>query len=152
MSDDEQKLRVRRVGRDGRRRYEPDSKARLVAACLQPGVSMSGLALAHGINANLLRKWVKDAKESGSLAVSARSAFIPVVAADCSAPIKNGSLDMPVACGVDQLAAREKTAHLPRSSTVSALLPTGVKLTLECGDVDALTAIIGALCHVQTGR
>jgi len=27
-----------------------------------------------------------------------------------------------------------------------------VKLTLECGDVDALTAIIGALGHVQTGR
>jgi transposase len=95
---------------------------------------MSGLALAHGINANLLRKWVKDAKESGSLAVSARSAF------------------MPVACGVDQLAAPEKTAHLPRSSTVSALLPNGVKLSLEYGDVDALTAIIGALGHVQTGR
>jgi transposase len=27
-----------------------------------------------------------------------------------------------------------------------------VKLTLECGDVDALTAIIGALGYVQTGR
>jgi transposase len=27
-----------------------------------------------------------------------------------------------------------------------------VKLTLECDDVDALTAIIGALGHVQTGR
>ncbi|MER8703947.1 IS66 family insertion sequence element accessory protein TnpB, partial [Mesorhizobium sp. M1273] len=25
-------------------------------------------------------------------------------------------------------------------------------LTLECGDVDALTATIGALGHVQTGR
>lgn len=28
MSDDGQKLRVRHVGRDGRRRYEPGSKAR----------------------------------------------------------------------------------------------------------------------------
>jgi len=56
MSDDDQKLRVRRVGRDGRRRYDPESKARLVAACLEPGVSISGLALAHGVNANLLRK------------------------------------------------------------------------------------------------
>jgi transposase len=27
-----------------------------------------------------------------------------------------------------------------------------VTLALECGDVDALTAIIGALGHVQTGR
>ncbi|MQW33987.1 transposase [Sinorhizobium meliloti] len=84
MSDEEQKLRVRHVGRDGRGRYDPGSKARLVAACLQPGVSISSLALAHGVNANLLRKWVKDAKEFGSLAVSPRSAFIPVVAADGS--------------------------------------------------------------------
>ena len=62
MSDEEQKLRVRLVGRDGRRRYDPASKARLVAACLEPGVSISGLALAHGVNANVLRKWVKDGK------------------------------------------------------------------------------------------
>lgn len=38
------------------------------------------------------------------------------------------------------------------SAKVSASLPNGVKLSLECGDVDALTAIIGALGHVQTGR
>ncbi|MGO7423118.1 IS66 family insertion sequence element accessory protein TnpB, partial [Rhizobium ruizarguesonis] len=30
--------------------------------------------------------------------------------------------------------------------------PNGAKLTLECSDVDALTAIIGALGHVQTRR
>lgn len=87
MSDEEQKLRVRLVGRDGRRRYDPGSKERLVAACLQPGVSISGLALAHGVNANLLRKWVKEAREAYSSAVSASSAFIPVVVADCSLPV-----------------------------------------------------------------
>lgn len=99
MSDEEQKLRVRHVGRDGRRRYDPGSKARLVAACLEPGVSISGLALSHGINANLLRKWVKEARESGSLAVSPRSAFIPVVAADGSLPVGACSLDMSVTAG-----------------------------------------------------
>ncbi|MEF0941645.1 IS66-like element accessory protein TnpA [Rhizobium sp. BR 362] len=151
MSDDGgQKLRVRLVGRDGRRRYDPGSKERLVAACLQPGVSISGLALAHGINANLLRKWVKDAKETGSSVRSARSAFIPVVAADYSLPVENGSLDMPATCGETHAATQEKTAHLSRFSKISALLPNGVKLSLECGDVDALTAIIGALGHVQT--
>jgi transposase len=152
MNDEEQKLRVRLVGRDGRRRYDPGSKARLVAACLEPGVSISGLALAHGINANLLRKWVKDAKGSGSLAVSSRSAFIPAVAAACSLPVGMRSLDMAVACGDQQPASLEKTAHLSGSSKISALLPNGVKLSLECGDVDVLTAIIGAFCHVQTGR
>ncbi|MFD1984530.1 transposase [Mesorhizobium newzealandense] len=152
MSDDDQKLRVRRVGRDGRRRYDPGSKARLVAACLEPGVSISGLALAHGVNANLLRKWVKDAREAYSSAVSGSSAFIPVIAADCSLPVGTCSLDMPVACSEEQPASLKKTARLSGSSKISALLPNGVKLSLECGDVDALTAIIGALGHVQTGR
>lgn len=88
MSDEEQKLRVRLVGRDGRRRYDPASKARLVAACLEPGVAISGLALANGVNANVLRKWVKDARESGLPTVSPRSAFIPVVAADLMRPAR----------------------------------------------------------------
>jgi transposase len=152
MSDEQPKLRVRRVGRDGRRRYDPESKARLVAACLEPGVSISGLALAHGVNANLLRKWVKDAREAGFSGASAKSAFIPVVAADHSLPAGPCSLDLPIACGGDQPASREKTARLSGSSKISASLPNGVKLTLECGDADALTAIIGALAHVQTGR
>jgi transposase len=152
MSEDDQKLRVRRVGRDGRRGYDPESKARLVAACLEPGISISGLALAHGINANLLRKWVKDARETGFSVVSARSAFIPVVAADGSPPVGTCSQEMPVASGEDQPVLLEKTARVSRSCKISALLPNGVKLSLECGDVDALTTIIGALGHVQTGR
>ncbi|WP_081615361.1 IS66-like element accessory protein TnpA, partial [Rhizobium freirei] len=102
MSDEEQKLRVRLVGRDGRRRYDPGSKERLVAACLEPGVSISGLALTHGINANLLRKWVKDAREARFSAGSASSRFIPVVAADCSLPVGTSSLEMPVAFREDQ--------------------------------------------------
>ena len=149
MSEDDQK---RRVGRDGRRRYDPESKARLVAACLEPGISISGLALAHGINANLLRKWVKDARDVGGPVASARSAFVPVVAADCSSPVETCSLEMPVACMQDQAASLEKVVHPSGSSKISAYLPNGVKLSLEWGDVDALRAIIGALGHVQTGR
>ncbi|MCY1669016.1 IS66-like element accessory protein TnpA [Rhizobium sp. SL86] len=149
MSDEEQTLRVRLVGRDGRRRYDPASKARLVAACLEPGVSISGMALAHGINANVLRKWVKDSREAGLSAAPVRSAFIPVIAADCGKPVGARSLDMAVAGGEDQAASVERTAVLQGSSKIRALLPNGVKLSLECGDVDALTAIIGALGRVQ---
>src|SRR3954449_13292258 len=48
MADDDQKLRVRLVGRNGRRRYEAASKERLVSSCLEPGVSVSRLALELG--------------------------------------------------------------------------------------------------------
>ncbi len=59
--EEDQKLNVSLVGRDGRRWYDPVWKARLVCACHKPGVSVSRLALEHGINANLLRKWTKAA-------------------------------------------------------------------------------------------
>ncbi|WP_201449778.1 transposase, partial [Bradyrhizobium sp. Ai1a-2] len=78
MSDDDQKLRVRLIGRNGRRRYEAASKERLVTACLEPGVSVSRLALEHGVNANLLRKWIKRHTATRSLPPSSRPAFIPV--------------------------------------------------------------------------
>lgn len=50
-------LVVRRK-RDGRRVYSPRHKRAIVEQCLQPGVSVAGIALAHGINANLVRKWI----------------------------------------------------------------------------------------------
>jgi hypothetical protein len=45
IEDDEQQLMVRRILRNGGRRYDQMSKERLVAACLERGVSVSRLAL-----------------------------------------------------------------------------------------------------------
>ena len=42
-----------------RRRHAPEFKARVITACLQPGVSLASVALANGLNANFLRTWVK---------------------------------------------------------------------------------------------
>lgn len=40
-----------------RRRHDAEFKARVLAACNAPGASISAVALAHGLNANLVRKW-----------------------------------------------------------------------------------------------
>jgi transposase-like protein len=88
-TDSEFHLVVTGMRRDGRRRYDDDSKLALVKACLQPGVSLAGMALKHGVNANLLRKWVV----SHQLAVGAQTrpaanrmdAFIPVMLGNGSA-------------------------------------------------------------------
>ena len=45
--------------RDGRNIYSSAGKRALIHACLQPGVSVAGSALANGVNANLLRKWIQ---------------------------------------------------------------------------------------------
>lgn len=45
---------------DGRCVYSKAGKKALVEACLQPGVSVAASALANGVNANLLRKWIRQ--------------------------------------------------------------------------------------------
>lgn len=45
-----------------RRRYTKQYKAELAAQCLQPHVSIASIALANGLNANLLRRWVEEHK------------------------------------------------------------------------------------------
>ncbi|MFT8277271.1 IS66-like element accessory protein TnpA [Kerstersia gyiorum] len=47
-------------GRRRRRRYTDEYKAELVAQSQQPHVSVAAIAQAHGINANLLRKWIRE--------------------------------------------------------------------------------------------
>ena len=51
---------VKAAARRTRRRYDPEFKAQVIAACLQPGVSVAAIALANGLNANMLRKWIRD--------------------------------------------------------------------------------------------
>ena len=49
-------------GRRRRRLHSDEFKAQAVAACMQPGMSMAAVAMANGINANLLRRWVQAAE------------------------------------------------------------------------------------------
>ena len=49
-------------GRRRRRLHSDEFKANAVAACMHPGMSMAAVALANGINANLLRRWVQAAE------------------------------------------------------------------------------------------
>jgi transposase len=54
-------------GQRRRRRLHSDEfKADAVAACTQPGVSMAAVALSLGVNANLLRRWVREAELSAA--------------------------------------------------------------------------------------
>jgi transposase len=135
-------LRAVKVLSNGKRRFDPVEKDRLIDAAMKPGVSVSRLALAHGVNANQLRNWVKfrrDRQVQGALTAAAgqeTSAFVPVVAAS---PI-----------------AREP--HTPSRPTLASMrltasLPNGVRLELENVDERALSAMIEVLgrCNVPAG-
>ena len=49
-------------GRRRRRRHSAEFKAHVVAECCKAGVSMASVAMANGVNANLVRRWVVAAE------------------------------------------------------------------------------------------
>ncbi len=49
-----------------RRTYPRQFKSEVVAQCLAAGASVSAIALNHGINANVIRKWLPRRRPQGS--------------------------------------------------------------------------------------
>jgi len=68
-----------------RRTYTTEFRQGLVAQC-QPGVSVSRIALAHGINANLLRKWIDRYRNQLPAPVAAEPSKL--VAVQVELPVK----------------------------------------------------------------
>lgn len=68
-----------------RRTHGAEFKAQAVAACRPAGVSIAAIAMANGVNANLLRRWIIEADQQPAsrpaLIVPAKAtpSFIPVV-------------------------------------------------------------------------
>ena len=73
------------VGRR-RRKHSDEFKAQVVAACSQPGVSIAAVSMAHGVNANLARRWIFDAQHAQSCAPEARREMSEVVAPKLALP------------------------------------------------------------------
>jgi transposase-like protein len=71
---------VIRAPANGRRTYSETAKRALVQLALRPGVSVAALALAHGINANLLRRWMTQfgPESKAGDATSAGAPLLPV--------------------------------------------------------------------------
>ena len=67
--------------RHGRNIYSSAGKRALIHACLQPGISVAGSALANGVNANLLRKWIQrcQGRQSSKKSSAASNRLIPPV-------------------------------------------------------------------------
>jgi transposase len=72
--------------RDGRCVYNKAAKRELVSRCLEPGMSLARLAMAHGVNANLLRKWVM--KQTGANPSRRRKPVIAAVPSVSLVPVK----------------------------------------------------------------
>ncbi len=116
---------VRRVNADGRRVYEHQAKLAVVREAMAPGVSLAKVALRHGINANLLRKWVVKHGATATR-VATTPALLPVVVA----PSTKASTPKPT--------ARERTP-------IEIELPRGVVRFYGAIDRAVLRELIEAL-------
>jgi transposase len=57
---------MERVKRAPRRKHSTELRSRVLAECAQAGASVAAVAMAHGLNANLVRKW-RHAALDGSM-------------------------------------------------------------------------------------
>lgn len=77
-----------------RRRHSAKFKAELLAVCAQPGASVAGVAQAHGVNANLVHRWRREAADHGRTrrAKTELAEFVPMPLA--AAPVVAASEDI----------------------------------------------------------
>jgi transposase len=141
-------FRVTRVGVGGKRSFDPADKRRLVEACMRPGASLSGLAPEAGVNANQLHKWVRALEQPQSRISHdgpvAASAFIPVVAIDEPTTVMASK---PASHRAHRAESSYVSPRSTRLARLSAHLPNGVKLELECSadDVVIVNTMVVAL-------
>lgn len=110
-----------------RRTHSPEFKAGVLAACRQPGASIAAVALAHGINANVVHKWLAGIgmKRSGHRPSSAAQSpvtpmqFLPVGLSASCLESSGSAVDQDVRLDLD-LGAMQIKLHCKRGSAPSA--------------------------------
>ena len=103
-----------------RRRHSREFKAEVLQACREPGASVAGIALARGVNANLVHRWLRlaalvpaakaperPAEDGGGEFVALRLPAPPVVAAlpDIRIELRRGATSVSVSWPMQEAGA-----------------------------------------------
>lgn len=77
-----------------RRHHTAARKAEILEACAQPGTSVASVALAYGVNANLVHRWRRKTAAAGrqERSLNALAEFVPVAVA--AAPVMAAPSDI----------------------------------------------------------
>ena len=88
-----------------RRRYSAEVKAQVMAECDAPGASVAKVAMAHGINANVVHRWRQLAREGRAelpartiefVSVSPAPTPVSPVAGDIQIQLRRGTTAMAI--------------------------------------------------------
>jgi transposase len=149
-------LKVVSVGVDGKRRFDEHDRLRLIEACLLPSVSVARMAREAGVNANQLWRWIKSHEAARRSGIGGNAtgvepaAFVPVIRLEgaVASIAPEGPLTRPEPSPTPK---RRELACSPSqpapSARMSATLPNGVVIELQCSGRDAslVSAMIAAL-------
>lgn len=143
MQEKDSVLRVVGRNKGGRSRYDEASKRALVEACLRPGVSVSGMALKAGVNANLLRKWIAqyllERERSAATAVSSALAH------------EHGTSDQAVVQAIDVVAptSSEASEDVPSAFVAVVQAPQATALAVAATSLQPVLSAMALALHVR---
>ena len=141
---------VKGIARTPRRQHERSFKARLVEQCLVPGASVAAVALAGGVNANLLFRWRSEhLRAKRPIGAPASSAVLVPVHVTSGADSDAGSQPLAMAmAAVSTSMVAAAPGRSVRTTGVIELDIDGSRLRLR-GPVDesSLCSVLRALRH-----
>jgi transposase len=127
-----------RVNRTGRRTYTLNYKLDVVRQCCEPGASVAAIAMARGINANLVRRWMVRHQSMLADQTPKPPAMLPVTIDAVTAPAQ-GRAEHPV--------EEVSRPRRPGSATIEIEF-CGARLYLRGGvDAQALRDVLDALAR-----
>ena len=105
-----------------RRFYSLELKLQVVQTCAQPSASIAAVALQHGINANIVHRWIREHSQ-GTLVIQPQ-AFVPVTLSTVPEPVATKPVGL--------VATPEIRMELRRgTSSVTVMWPS--ELAGDCG-------------------
>jgi transposase len=131
---------IERIRRDGRSVYSRAGKRALIAACAQPGASVAAIAMAHGVNANLMRKWIARDQAKRAPRATPRQSKATLLAIEVAPSVSGGST-----AASAPLLTKPPAPALARAGLSIEI--GGARIVIESATVDrgALRALIACL-------
>ena len=131
-----------------------DERKRIVEEALGSGASVAAVARRHGLNANLIFKWIRRSREGwrerrrGPAKIKPGAAGSPGTMAPAFVPVKLLELDPPSAPRPSDVMAKpaRQTRRGARRGAMEISLPSGAKVSLDADvDAEALRRVLLAL-------
>ena len=133
-----------------RRTRSLDERKRIVEEALAPGASVAAVARRHGLNANLVFKWIRRSREGWREPAKEKpvKVALPERNGPAFVPVKLLELDTASAPRPSDVIAKpaRQTRRSARRGAMEISLPNGAKVSLDAEvDAEALRRVLSAL-------